>query len=161
MRVPKLKLRLWQEIVYFIFVGIIPAILAAIPVFYAAGDGEKLFKISFVSIGTVLLAAIVIRKFVLKNYIEKLQQRCVMLEHDFETGNGNPAQIATQWGKFNGIIFGYSALTTLLSLVLTYVLVTALAQGLLQFRFWLVCILISVLIGLTWKMILFVRRMFK
>ena len=158
MKVPKLKLKMWQEIIYFLFVGIIPAVLAAIPVFYAAGEGEKLFKISFASVGAVLLVVIVIRKFVLRNYIKKLQQRCVMLEHDYETGNGNPSQIATQWGKFNSIIFGYSALTTLLSLALMYIFVTALSEGLLQFRFWLVCILLSVLIGLLWKMLLFIRR---
>jgi len=155
-KIPKLKLKLWQELIYFLFVGIVPSTVCALEVFQSH---SSLFKITFASLGAILLTIVVFRKFVFKNYIHKLEEKCILLEHDYSIEVGNVVNIEAQWGKFKAIIYSYNALTTIISVALFVLFITALTNELIAFQGASIAILTSVLIGIVWKIILFIRRM--
>lgn len=151
--IPKLKIPLWTEIVYFALVAVVPATIAAIEIFQSH---STMFKITFSSIGTVLLAIIVIRRFVLKDKIKQLQERCVMLEHDYSNEIGKKENEEIQWYKFNLIIYVYNAIVMILSLVLAVLFVTALAEQLIAFKGAAIIIFASVLVALIFRIIVYI-----
>lgn len=77
--VDKLRLTWWQELLYLLFVMVTPVVIASCEIF---SSHSTPFKITFSSIGSILLVIILIRKFVFKSQIEKLQNKCLMNEHD-------------------------------------------------------------------------------
>lgn len=143
-----LKLHLWQDIVFFILVGIVPVVVAGCEVF---SSHSTPFKITFASVGAILLAIIVIRKFILNNYIKKLFDESVRLEHDYSINVGDETLCKRKWSICNLIIYAYHALVILLSVVLAYLFITALTEQLIAFKGAATIILGSVLIALLFK----------
>lgn len=155
-RIPRLGLSLGQEIVYFVFVAVIPAIITCLELFSTSTEKSGVgFKITFSFVGSLLLVAIMLRKFVFKGYIQKLQAKCILLEHDYSLGNGNPDNARALWGKYNAIIHGYNAAVMLLSLGLFSLFVKAISDGLIKFQAAALLIFGSVLIGLFIKTAIF------
>lgn len=152
MRVPKLKLPLWQDIVYLVFVALIPIVLTAIELF---GSSSSLFKWSFASVGSIFITYAVIRRFILVNKIKELKSKCVMLEHDYSIEVGNKRYIEYQWKKYNFYLYLYNAINMLLVVILTYIFISALTTNLIAFRGASTLILASVLVGLIFKVITF------
>ena len=144
----KLKLNIWQELLYLLFVMLVPVVISAIEVF---SSHSTMFKITFSSIGTVLIAIIVIRKFVLKSQIEKLQNKCLMDEHDYEIDVGNKQKLKHNWAVCNMIILAYHAIVLILSLILAWLFITALSDQVIAFKGASTIILASCLIGIVLK----------
>lgn len=151
-KVDKLKLSLWQELLYLLFVMVIPIVISACEIF---SSHSTVFKITFSSVGCLLITVIVIRKFVLKSHISKLQEKCLMNEHDYEIDVGNKDKLQKTWAIYNMIILAYHAIVMLLSLILAWLFVEALADQLIQFKGAATIILASVLIGIAVRFIFF------
>ena len=100
-----LRLHLWQEIIYFLLVIIAPAVITGVEVF---SSHSSIFKITFSSIGCLLLLVIIVRKFVLRNWINKLSEKCILLEHDYSINNGDQNLCKRQWAICNMIQYIYS-----------------------------------------------------
>ena len=153
-KVPKLKIAWWQEILYYIFVGIIPIVLAGCEIF---SSHSSIFKISFASVSAVLLAAIVIKKFVFDEKIKKLENDCTLLEHDYSIDVGNKEYIESSWATKKVIVYAYNAVITILVLVLMWLFVRALSDQLVQFNGAMVLILTSVIVGCVIKLVCYAQ----
>lgn len=149
-KVRKLRLPLWQEIVYFILVAGAPAIITSIELFQSH---SALLKISFISIGALLLTLLIVKKFVINNKIDKLKDKITMLEHDYSIEVGNENSCRSQWALFNILIFAYNMLCVLFILVLFIILINAIINNLISFRGASLLILLFAFIGMIWKII--------
>lgn len=158
-KIPKLDLKLWQELIYFLFIAIVPTIIAAVELF-SVGDTPSAvsFKISFASVGALLLVIIILRKFVFKNYIDKLQAKCVLLEHDYSIEVGNSDNVKVQWARHKIVIYVYNAIIVAIALALAVLFISAIAEQLLKFRGASIIIFSSVLVGILWKLVIYIVR---
>lgn len=151
-KIEKLKLHLWQEILYLLLVMVAPIVVAAVEIF---SSDSTAFKITFSSLGTVLIAVIIIRKFVFKTYIDKLKGKCLMTEHDYEVDVGDKSKLRKTWAIYNIIIFGYNVIVVLLAMILSVLFISALADQLLAFKGAAIIIFVFCLSGLLLKLIFF------
>lgn len=144
-KVERLKLCLWQELLYLFFVMLVPAAVSACEVF---SSHSTVFKITFSSIGSILMTVIIVRKFVFKSHVMKLQDKCLLNEHDYEIDVGDKDKLRKTWAIYNIIILAYHAIVMLLSVVLTWLFVNALADQIIKFKGAITIILISVFVGI-------------
>lgn len=148
-----LRLRLWQEIVYFLLVAIAPAVVTGVEIF---SSHSTPFKITFSSIGCLLLLVIILKKFVFHNWIDKLRDKCVLLEHDYSINNGDQNLCKRQWSVCNIIQYVYNILVILLSVVLLYFLLTAVSEGIMAFRGASLLILLFVLAAIVFRLVCYI-----
>ena len=92
----KLKLPLWSDIVYLCLTVLAPIVFLLIEAYRVPSDG---FRVTFTVCTTALLAYILIRKFILTKYIEKLSNQCATIELNYQTGVGDPEKNKTLWVK--------------------------------------------------------------
>lgn len=144
----KLKMPLWQELVYLVFVAIAPIVITCIELF---NSHSTIFKWTFASIGSILITFIVIKKFILKKRIDEITEKRILLEHDYSVQVGDPLKIKAQWKKYQLFLYLYSSITVLLTLCLGLVFITALVDGLIAFKGAFTLILISVFVGMVFK----------
>ena len=144
-----LRLHIWQEIVYFLLVAVAPAAVTCVEVFQSH---NSMFQITFSSIGSILLLVIILRRFVLRNWIDKVREKCVLLEHDYSIDVGNQSLCKRQWAINNMILYIYSTTVLVLSVVLAYFLLNAIYEQVIQFRGAAVLILFFVLIAVVFKL---------
>lgn len=149
----KLKLSLWQEILYLVFVMLVPIVISCIEIF---STHSTPFKITFSSIGCVLITIILVKKFVFKAKIEQLQNKVLMDEHDYEIDVGNKEKLRKHWAISNIIILCYNAVVIILSIILAWLFISALADQIIQFKGASTVILVSCLIGIILKFIFYV-----
>lgn len=155
-KTPKLKLPLWSELVYFVFIAIVPTILAACEIF---SSHSTVFKITFSSVGSILLVVVIIKKFVYNEKIKKHQQELINLEHDYSIEVGNKNNIEQLWAFNNIVIYCYNAIVTLLVCLLMYLFITALSEQLIQFRVASLLIFTSVIVALAFKLAVYIGFM--
>lgn len=151
-KVEKLKLKLWQELLYLLFVMFVPVAISACEIFSSPNTA---FKITFSSVGCILITVIIIRKFVFKSHIEKLQEKCLMNEHDYEIDVGNKNKLRKTWAVYNMIILSYHIVAVLLSAILAWLFVNALANQIIKFKGAATIIFVSVLIGILIRFLFF------
>lgn len=149
-KIPKLKLSLWQEIIYILLVVGAPATITAIELFQVH---STVLKISFTSVGALLITLIVFKKFFVNNKIDKLRAKIVALEHDYSIEVGNAENCKQQWAMYNLFIFAYNALCVLVALILLVLFVNALIDGLMAFKGAVMLILLFAFIGMIFKVI--------
>lgn len=149
-KIPKLKLHLWQEIIYFLLVVGAPAAITSVELFQTH---STMLKISFTSVGALLITLVVIKKFFINSKIEKVRKKIIALEHDYSIEVGNPDNCRQQWAIYNLFIFVYNAACVILALVLLVIFVNALIKGLMAFRGAAVIILLCVFIGIMFKIV--------
>lgn len=150
--VNKLRLTWWQELLYLLFVMVVPIVISACEIF---SSHDTVFKITFSSIGSVLLTVILVRKFVFKSKIEKLQAKCLMNEHDYEIDVGDKDKLRKTWAIYNMLILIYHAAVLILSIILAWLFISALADQVIQFKGAATIILCSVLVGVIVKVVIF------
>lgn len=92
----KLKLPLWSDIVYLCLTVLAPIVFLLIEAYRVPSDG---FRVTFTVCTAALLAYILIRKFILTKYIEKLSDQCATIELNYQTGVGDPEKNKTLWVK--------------------------------------------------------------
>lgn len=144
----KLKMPLWQDLVYMALVCIAPIVITCIELF---NSHSAPFKWSFASIGAILVTFIVIKKYLLNNQIDKLKKEVFACEHDYSVGASDDKLTEAKWRKAKLILYAYNAVTVLLSLVLVYLFVTALVDGLIAFKGAVTFILLFVIAGMIFK----------
>ena len=144
-----LRLHLWQEIIYFSLVAIAPAVVTSIEVF---SSHNSVFKITFSSVGCLLLLVMILKKFVFHNWIDKLREKCILLEHDYSINNGDQNLCKRQWAICNMIQYAYSVIVLLLSVFLLYFLLTAVSEGVIAFRGASLLILLFVLAAIIFRL---------
>lgn len=149
-KIPKLRLCLWQEILYTLFTVGAPAVITCIELFQTH---STILKISFSSIGALLISLIVIKKFFISNKIDKVKQKTAMLEHDYSIGVGDADSCKQQWAMYNLFIFIYNAICILTSIVLLILFVNAIANGIMAFKGAALLILLFVFVGIIFKII--------
>lgn len=149
-KVPKLKLPLWQELIYLVFVAVAPIVITCLELFQSHSTA---FKISFASVGAVLITYSTIKKYVLANYINKLKQKIVLLEHDYSTANGNPSYIKQQWKTYNCIIYLLQVTQVALVMIVAYMFIMALVGQLIAFKGAATLIVSSIVIAMIFKAI--------
>lgn len=147
-KITKLKLHWWQELIYLIFVMVVPVVIACCEIF---STHSTAFKITFSSVGAILLVIILVRRFVFKSQIEKLQEKCLLNEHDYEIDVGNKDKLRKSWAIYNMIILAYNAIVLMFSMFLAYVFIAALSDQLLRFKSAALIILSSVFVGVIVK----------
>lgn len=151
--IPKLRLPLWSDITYFILMIVVPMVIAFIEIFQSH---STIFKITFSSIATILLAILVIRRFVLKGKIKDFQEKCVLLEHDYSNNIGSKENEEIQWHRYQLIMYVYNAIVILLAMILSVLFITALSEQLIAFRGASIIIFASVLTAIIFKIVLHV-----
>lgn len=147
-KVKKLKMPLWQDLVFMAFVAIAPIVITCLELFHSHSSA---FKWTFASIGALLITFIVIKKYVLNTKIEKMKEEVFALEHDYSIASGDEKLIEAKWKRYNLILYSYNAVAVLLVLVLAYLFVTALIDGLIAFKGAMTFILLFVVIGMVFK----------
>lgn len=149
-KIPKLRLRLWQEIVYTLFTVGAPAVITCIELFQTH---STFLKVSIASIGALLVTFIVIKKFFVSNKIDKIRQKIAMLEHDYSIGIGDKYACEYQWSIYNLFIYIYNAVCILVSIILLILFVNAIANGIMAFKGASLLILLFVFVGILFKVI--------
>lgn len=150
MKARELKLALWQDIVYMLFIFVGPVIITCIELFESH---SSVLKLSFASVGALLTVLIVTKKFIFNRAIDKCKQEIFNLEHDYSVAIGDDNLIIAKWRKYNLILYSFNALAVLLSIVLLTLFVNALADGLIAFRGAILLILLFVIVGLIFKLL--------
>lgn len=92
----KLKLPLWSEIIYLILTVITPIVFILIEAYKVPSDG---FKATFTVFCAAIMSYILIRKFVINKYIDKLSSQCATVELNYQTGVGDAEKNKTLWVK--------------------------------------------------------------
>lgn len=149
----KLKMPLWQDIVYMCLVCVAPIVITCIELFQSH---STVFKWSFASIGAILVTFIVIKKYVLNTYIKKNEEEIVLLEHDYSIGTGDETACKAKWKHCKMMLYILNCIEVLLALVLAYLFVTALADGLIAFKGAITFILLFVLVGMLFKLFTYI-----
>lgn len=148
-----LRLSLWQEIVYFMLVAIAPTIVTSIEVF---SSHNTPFQITFTSVGCLLLVVIILKRFVFRNWINKLNEKCVLLEHDYSINCGDQNLCKREWAVCNMIQYVYNIIVLLLSIVLLYFLLSAISSGIMAFRGASILILLFVLSAIIFRLVCYI-----
>lgn len=151
-KIPSLKLPLWSEIIYFLLIAVGPIVVTACELF---SSHSTVFKITFASVGALLITSIIIKKFVFNTKIKKLQAECLNCEHDYSMEIGNPDNAVKKWCIYNIIIFLYHCLVIALSLILALLFISALSEGLIKFKGAATLILIFVLVALLFRLFVY------
>lgn len=147
-RSKELKMPVWQNIIYLACVAVAPIIITCIELF---NSHSTVFQWSFASIGSALITFLIIKNFVLKKQIEKMKLELHDLEHDYSIEVGNPELCLRRWKKYKFILYCYDAIVILMSMLLCYIFITALSDGLIAFKGAALIILASVLLGTVFK----------
>lgn len=147
-KVPKLRLKLWEEIIYTLLVVGAPTVITCIELFQTH---STVLKISMTSVGALLITLIVIKKFFINNKILKLKERITLLEHDYSIEVGNAENCKSQWATYNLLIFIYNAVCVIVALVLLILFINALVDGLIAFKGAALLILLFSLLGILFK----------
>lgn len=158
MKSKNLKMPLWQDLVYMAFVAIAPIVICCLELFESH---SSVFKITFASLGALLVTFIVIKKYVLKSYFSRVQAEILQLEHDYSISVGNDTLIENKWKKLKLICYITNAITVVLAMLLTSLFVTALVDGLIAFKGAVLLILAFVLVGIVFKIICYLASMKK
>lgn len=93
-KINKLKYPWWMQVIYYGLTVVAPIILLVVQGLYSP---HKVFRISFTFICTLLLSWIFIKKFILNQYVRKIQNEKVALEHDYAIEVGNPEKCKYLW----------------------------------------------------------------
>ncbi len=78
-----------------------------------------------------------------------------MNEHDYEIDVGNKDKLRKTWAIYNMIMLAYHAIVMVLSIILAWLFINALADQLIQFKGAATIILASCLIGLILRFVFF------
>lgn len=154
----KLKQPLWQELVYLALVMVAPIVITCIELFQSS---STIFQWSFASIGAILVTYIVIRKFIINERIKRARDEIVQIEHDYSLNIGDDKLAKQKWKHLNLVIYIYNAIMVLLAMALIYLFVTALADGLIEFKGAILFILLFVLAGMVFKAITYLGAEFE
>lgn len=146
----KLKTPLWVEIVYFLLIFVTPVVITCLELFQSK---STMFKWSFTSIGLILMVLIILKKYVFKNNIKRMEDKLVLLEHDFSIDNGNKEKIFVIWKQYKLILNALDLLSTLLSSILAWLFITALSTGLIAFKGAMSLICLTVIVAITFKLL--------
>lgn len=92
--IKKLKYPWWIEVIYYGLTVVAPIILLVVQGLHSP---YKVFRVSFTFICTLLLTWIFVKKFLLNQYIKKIQTEKVALEHDYSIEVGNPDKCKYIW----------------------------------------------------------------
>lgn len=153
----KLKSPLWQDLIYLALIMVAPIVITCIELFESH---SSLFKISFASVGAIFVTYIIIKRYVLNSRIEKLKTEIQLLEHDYAVKSGDENYTVAKWKNCQLKVYLYNAIVVLLAMVLIYLFVTALAEGLIEFKGAIILILLFVLLGMVFKVCTFVRGVY-
>lgn len=149
-KVKKIKMPLWQDIVYMALIAVAPIVITCLELFQSH---SSTFKWSFASIGAILTTFIIIKKYLLNKQIDNLEKEVFELEHDYSVANGDEKLIEAKWRRCKMILYAYNAIVVLLSLILVYLFVNALVDGLIAFKGAITLILIFVFSAMIFKAI--------
>lgn len=147
-----LHMPLWQELVYLCFIAVGPIVITSLELFTSHSSA---FKWSFGTLALILMAVMIIKKFVLNNKIKDFKTKCVLLEHDYSIQVGNPTFIKLLWKKYNLYLYLYNTVTVSLALGLFYIFIMALLNQIIAFKGAATLIMISLIIGMIFKVITF------
>ena len=156
-KVKTLKSPLWQDLVYLALIMVAPIVITCIELFHS---NSLFFKISFASVGAVLTLYIIIKRYVLRHRIDKLKQTITLLEHDYSINSGDETYTVAKWKSCQLKLYLYNAITVLLSLVLTWLFVSALSDGLIEFGGAVTLILLFVFVGMVFKVCTYIRGVY-
>lgn len=109
--IKKLKYPLWFNIIFSILTVAIPLIFIVVQGF---NSPSTTFKVSFTMICAILLLWIFVRKFIIRKYEDKLQNRKASLEHDYELEIGNQQKAKWLWYNNEIILSIFNAIQVLL-----------------------------------------------
>lgn len=154
----KLKLPIWQDIIYLICVAVAPIVITCLELF---SSHSTVFKVTFSSIGALLITIMVIKRFVINNKIENIRKETFALEHDYSIAVGDEKLIKAKWKKCKLILYIYDATIVLISLLLATLFVTAITEGLIAFKGAILAILLSVFSGISFKIICYLTAIFE
>lgn len=155
-KIPRLKLSLWQEIVYFLLVVGGPATVTCVELFQSS---STIIKVSMTSIGSLLITLLIVKKFFVKNKIDKWRNEIAQLEHDYSINVGNADYCKQQWALYNVFIYAYSSLCIILACVLFVLFAKALSDGLIQFKGAALIILLCVFVGVLFRVVCYFMYM--
>lgn len=145
----ELKLPLWQDLIYMMFVFVGPVIITCLELFQSH---SSTLKWSFASIGSLLIVLIITKKYIFNSTLNKYKQEIFNLEHDYSIATGDDNLIIAKWRKYNLILYSINAISILLSTILVAVFVQALSDGLIAFAGAAVLILFFVIVGMIFKL---------
>lgn len=116
----KLKLPLWSDIVYLLLTVVAPIVFIVIE---AMKVPSASFRISFTVCSASIIAYVMIRKFIIDKYINKLSSQCATVELNYQTDVGDPEKNKTFWVKSKVIEYVFSIIQIVLvgSLILLIV----------------------------------------
>lgn len=153
----KLKSPWWQDLIYMSLIMIAPIVITCIELFQSH---STFFKVSFASVGAILVTYIIIKKYILNSKISKLKNEISLLEHDYAINSGDSNLIVAKWKSCQLKLYIYNAITVILVAALMYLFITALAQGLIAFRGAAMLILLFVIVGMVFKICTYVSGVY-
>ena len=151
----KLKLPLWSEIIYLMLTVVAPIVFILIE---AHKVPSVSFRVTFTVCTTALMAYIMIRKFIINKWVEKLSNQCAIVELNYQTGVGDPEKNKTVWVKNKIIEYSCNIIQVVLFGVLVLLIVWGLQSLGLKLKGTTLFICILYLIAFTFRIIMYMSR---
>jgi hypothetical protein len=150
MKTPKLKMPLWQNIVYFLLTVIIPLVFVYVEVGLSKSTG---FKVTFIFLTLILVIYEFLKKFIIKNQISKINADIVHLEHDYSNGIGESKLIKHNWLNRKLQEYLISSLSVVILMICTVLMINAIVSKLIQFKGAFIIICLCYFVAFIFKII--------
>lgn len=154
----KLKLPLWSEIVYLLLTVVAPIVFVLVEAYKVPSDG---FRATFTVFCAALIGYIMIRKFVVNKYIEKLSNQCTTIELNYQTGVGDPDKNKTLWVKNKIIEYVFNILQIILIGALMLLVIWGIQSLGLKLKGTMLFIFIIYIAAFAFKIVMYITTFYK
>lgn len=154
----KLKLPLWSDIAYLVLTIVVPIVFILVEAYKVPSDG---FRATFTVCCAALITYVMIKKFVLTKYLDKLSTQCSTIELNYQTGVGDPEKNKTLWVKNKIIEYVFNILQlVLLSAVILLIIWGVQSLGL-KLKGTLLFIFILYIVSFAFRIVMYVTTFYK
>lgn len=154
--IKRLKYPLWFQIVFFILTVIAPLVFLMVEGYQAkCEDGTPAigFKLTFGVMSSLVIVWSFINHFIIKRLKDKIEERQVKLEHDYEIDVGNPTKIKWLWFTNEMKLAIFNTISITLYGTLFAIVITAIAKQLMAIRGAIILIAIFYVVAYALKFI--------
>jgi hypothetical protein len=148
MKLKKLKIPLWQNLVYLALVVFVPLLIVYLEACHT-GKGWFIASMTFFILGLVAIS--VINALVIKPWRVKCIAKMAQLETNYSTGVGKELETQALWKQTGFRLFLWDAGSLLFTALAVTVAIEAIATKLMAIRGAILIMLLSVILGLLFK----------
>lgn len=154
----RLKLPLWSDIVYLCLTIVAPIIFVIIEAYKVPSPA---FRVTFTVCCIALLSYILIKKFILTKYLDKINSQNATIELNYQTGVGDQEKNKTLWVKNKIIEYSFNILYIVLIGALMLLIVLGLQSLGMKLKGAMLFICLLYIVAFAFRIIMYVSTFVK